>query len=125
MTEQKLILIIDDEQYWRERTAAAVRSCGFEPVLAAGIRETYRVINEETFALIITDNNMEMSAQDGIEVLQLATACFGNTFPTILQSSATPKDLEVILKVFPNTTFIKKDRFAGDEKLIAAIKQKL
>lgn len=124
MTEQKLVLVVDDETYWRDRTSMVVKACGFEPMIASGVREVYSLILEHTFVLIITDNNMDAGPRSGIEVLQYVGSRLGRNMPTILQSSEVPDELAVILEVFPGTTFVQKDISSDDAKLIDAIKSK-
>jgi len=122
MTAQNTVLIVDDETYWLERACRAAKACGLEPITARNFGEATTLLNEQSFPLIITDNSMAGNRQAGLELMQYINARSRDRRPIILHSSEEPKELKIILEVFPHAAFVKKDIVRDDAELIAAIR---
>ncbi len=123
MTVPKHVLVVDDEQHWLDRACAAVTACGHIPVMAKDLHQATQQLENETFSLVITDNNMHRISDAGIELLQYMNRRLSERPPTILHTSEAPKELEMLLKVFPWMTYVHKDIPGDDSELASTIKR--
>ena len=124
MSDGKRVLVVDDDDYWRERTTAMVIACGHSPITATGSREAEDLLDSESFDLIITDNSME-TYDAGFDLL--AREWYLNReIPSILCSSATlTRELEEKLKQFPHVTYVEKSVSRENLELLATIRRLL
>lgn len=106
------VLVVDDDPSYLERVSAIAVSCGLDPMQASGLGPATRLLNDETFALVITDNHMP-SADQGIELLQFMDRRLATKIPAILHSSVRPRNLEMVLEVFPWARFVLKGDDSG------------
>ncbi len=121
--DTKLVLVVDDEEDWRERVSEIASSLALQPLTARDAGEAMNLLQQHAFALVITDNYMPCADQ-GIELLQYINRRFPTTgIPSILHSSTPPKDLELLCEVFSWVTFVRKEYKA--ECLEQAIRQAL
>lgn len=115
-------LVIDDNAEHLATMESVARDMGFEPVSKHGIRQAAQYIRcgGTRPNLVITDNNMEVSLRDGIEVIRLTKEFFGPDVEVILYSSEEPSDLTELREKYPQMYFAKK---GSKENLQAAIRR--
>lgn len=119
----KRVLVVDDNDLVRLAVAAMVKECGHYAVEAHNVAAALAASQGEPVDLVITDNCMPLPG-DGIEVIQYFNRQRGQSLPIILHSSDVPHDLNTLLDVFPQVTFVMKANSA-QSTLMDTIREKL
>lgn len=124
MTEQKRVLVVDDDERWRARAYAMATSCGLTVTEAKNSKEAMDLLDSESFDLLITDNWMEY-ADAGIDLL-MRNWYLKQEIPSILHTSDLMKrQAERLAKELPDIIFVKKSAHGDNPALISAIKKLL
>lgn len=84
----KRVLVVDDEQEWRDAVSSALVALGFEPTVFDGFHVAEQAILKDEFPyeLIITDNWMGEIRDAGLELASTARL-MGIDVPIIIYSS--------------------------------------
>lgn len=123
MTERKRVLVVDDEERWREHVSETVRACGHLPTTAKDELDAEGFLDTESFDLIITDNFMRMQ-NGGMNLLEREWL-LGKELPSILHTSELMPEQEARLKdKLPHVVPVIKS-YSGNEKLKGAIEKLL
>lgn len=122
--QNRRVLVVDDQQPYLEWVSEAVTACELEPVQANGFNAAARLLTDETFTLVITDNYMP-HRDEGIELLQYMNRRSKTETPTILHSNTPPQNLKMLLEAFPWVTFVQKDSDWKNETLVKTINELL
>ena len=67
-TEEKTLLIVDDDRPFRERLARAMQSRGFEVLMAESVREGIAIVKERAPAYAVVDLKLEDG--NGLDVVE-------------------------------------------------------
>jgi two-component system chemotaxis response regulator CheY len=78
----KKILVVDDSSIMRQMVSFTLRSAGFEVQDAVNGEEALKLIENQTFDLIVTDLNMPV--MDGIALIEWARKLPGSRYTPIL-----------------------------------------
>lgn len=115
------ILIVDDEEVWRERVGTLASTLGYEPVIFPGFHEAEKELLKEEFpySLIITDNKMGDIRDAGITLASTARL-MGIDVPIIVYSSDLTYEHESRAKAF-NATYVRKSVASEMGPLVRAI----
>jgi DNA-binding response OmpR family regulator len=92
----KRILIVEDETLILKALEFRLKRDGYDVIKAADGREGIRLIETETFNLLITD--MMLPFNNGLEVVNKAKELKGKTFPVIVLSNVGLEN--VVLEAF-------------------------
>lgn len=82
MSQEKLVIVVEDDASQREAIASCLKSIGFVPHTAAGLREALFRLKNQKYALIILD--LLLGKESGSDLIQIV-----RTRPDI-PNSATP-----------------------------------
>lgn len=84
----KRVLVVDDEQEWRDIVSSALLALGFEPTVFTGFHEAEQAMLKDEFPydLVITDNWMGQIRDAGLELASTARL-MGIDVPIIIYSS--------------------------------------
>src|SRR5262249_13815359 len=89
MDQQIRVLVVDDDESHAEAVAESLERVGYECVVATSGREGLRLIEEQTFDIVITDLMMEEVG--GLEVLAKAKRELPDAEVVILTGHSTVK----------------------------------
>jgi len=81
------LLVVDDQRNMRMTTAMLLRHDGYEVEEAAGVEEALRLLEKETFDLLLTDLRME--PLDGLELLRRALESSPSTQVIVMTAYGT------------------------------------
>jgi two-component system response regulator RegA len=87
-----VILVVEDDQLFRERLARAFKDRGYRVVAAANVADALASLQVETPAFAVID--LRLGAESGLDLLfRLRTKC-PTTRAVILSGAASPADLD-------------------------------
>lgn len=116
------ILVVDDEEEWREKIGALINTLGYEPTVFSGFHEAEKELLKEEFpySLIVTDNTMGHIRDAGITLASTARL-MGIDVPIIVYSSDMTYEQESRAKAL-NAIYVKKS-YAEMESLARVIQR--
>lgn len=123
MTGPKRVLVVDDTDDWRKRVSAVVAACGHIPVVASDDIEAEKLLDQDRFDLIITDNKMTLP-DSGMELLA-GEWYEDRVVPSILHTSEVSEEQRKRLQKpeLAHATLVLKSRSSSSE--LEAVIQKL
>jgi len=68
LPEDATLLIVDDDEPFRNRLGRALEKRGFQPILAAGVADAHKIVKEISPAFAVIDLRLEDG--DGLQVVQ-------------------------------------------------------
>lgn len=77
MIDKKIILIVDDDEMFRQSIISFLTRCGYEVVTALNVEETMEIVKRNNIDLIVTE--MVMPKSNGIDLLKTVKASFPQT----------------------------------------------
>lgn len=124
MEAKKRVLAADDEPLWRERVRKAIEGLGHEAVVVdSAARASARMLDGESFDLLITDNWMEEMGA-GVKLLQWLAKTDSDIPSILFTSDVSPRVAAAV--PYPWVSIAKKDMWdTSDAKLVAEIRHRL
>ncbi len=102
------ILLVDDDELVRLTLSTLLRRFGFKVDTAAGVTEALKLINEETYEVLLSDLHMP-HAGDGLTVVSA-------------MRHANPRTITLLLSAFPEMTAAAEAiRLQADEILVKPV----
>src|SRR5579859_3167720 len=116
LTRQGRILVMDDEEAWREALTEILERKGFRVDTAATLDQAQNLLEENFYHLLVLDLRMDATDQaneDGIQLLkELAKRNLTDTTKVIMLSSfGTKEQTRTVFKDYKITDFLFKDQF--------------
>jgi two-component system response regulator HydG len=115
MNEQIRVLVVDDDEPHAEAVAESLERVGYECVVATSGREGLRLIEEQTFDIIITDLIME--GVGGLEILSKAKRELPDAEVVILTGHGTIKTAVTAMQAGA-TTYLTKPLDIGELRTV-------
>lgn len=120
-TERPKILVIDDDQRWRETVRELLEPRGYETLEAASGEQAIEVTLDRQPHLLILD--IHMPHLDGIETLRIIREESRDEVPTIMVSSQVSDD--VIAEALALHAFTVMSKMVNMHRLLRAVAQVL
>ncbi len=92
MTKQYHILVVEDEQYWREAVfREALEEIGYQVQTCSAYAEAVAALDEQVFDLVVIDVNLTGIAgnQDGVRVLERIASLGHKSLSVVVSGSRT------------------------------------
>jgi two-component system response regulator HydG len=116
MDQQIRVLVVDDEEPHAEAVAESLERVGYECVVATSGREALRLIEEQTFDIVLTD--LIMDGVGGLEVLAKAKRELPDAEVVILTGHSTVKTAVSAIQAGA-TTYLTKPLDIGELRTVA------
>jgi len=114
MAQEYQILVVEDEEYWREKIfREALEDAGYQVVTSSSCAEAVAALDQQVFDLVVIDVNLtgDPGNKDGVRVLERMVALGHPSLSIVVSGSPTRAMYEESVKKYQPVECLDKAKF--------------
>ena len=114
MAQKYRILVVEDEEYWREKIfRETLEDKGYQVVTSSSCAEAVAALDQQVFDLVVIDVNLtgDPGNKDGVRVLERMAALGHPSLSIVVSGSPTRAMYEESVKKFRPVDYLDKAKF--------------